>query len=441
MHCRTQNAGTRSLCEILGLAVVCVIGGSTRLAADPINIIFTIDPSQSNEVITGSDNQYGTFSAQSAGSLQTTLSGNFVVAFDPSTDTPQTLQFGGTTGSRTNGFYQYGTSVPSATPFGTPANLAGTTTGGAVQFAVRNAVFNLFSAPISASSTNGLSETFTGNTVDFWVLSGGIDWQTPLGTVSNPWASTGGRTTAGTAVLSESAAGSGQWTLNLSGYFAGQYPNGVTMNNFSSGNLTFTTSAIATAQYSVTGPNSNLSSVSTPTSTPVSAQALGGAGTTDGVTGTFNPGATGGNFSVQQVPGLSSLSNAAVTAAQSNPEFLLSTSNQSIGAPQIWSVQYDGSLNGTMATLVFDYDPSLLPAGTDQSQLGIWHYDENLGQWVFGGTVDVADHTITFVTGSFSPFELGLQTPEPSTFVLAAAGLSLLAFFRRRVHSPSASIE
>ncbi len=101
-----------------------------------------------------------------------------------------------------------------------------------------------------------------------------------------------------------------------------------------------------------------------------------------------------------------------------NPIFAASTADLSVH-PQIWDVEYTGLQKGQDATLVFHYDPSLLPAGTDQSQLGIWHFNTTANAWQFGGTVNTTDHTITFVTGSFSPFELGVKTvPEPATIVL-----------------------
>ena len=97
-------------------------------------------------------------------------------------------------------------------------------------------------------------------------------------------------------------------------------------------------------------------------------------------------------------------------------------------------MQYSGFLNDTTVELVFHYDPSLLPVGTDESQLGIWHFNTTLGVWQFGGTVNTADHTITYTTDSFSPFELGIATvPEPSTLVLGGLGLAVLCCLSRRV--------
>jgi hypothetical protein len=134
------------------------------------------------------------------------------------------------------------------------------------------------------------------------------------------------------------------------------------------------------------------------------------------------------------------LTQAAVTAGQNNPVFALSTSDTSIGAPQIWTVQFTGNLDGGTATLTFDFDPSTIPAGTPLTDLGIWHFDDNpadatYGHWVFlTGPINVYSgyDTITITTNSFSPFELGerpLTTPEPSTIALAIAGLVPLACF------------
>src|SRR6185295_8381305 len=101
----------------------------------------------------------------------------------------------------------------------------------------------------------------------------------------------------------------------------------------------------------------------------------------------------------------------------------------------IWNVNYGGSLNGGTATLVFHYDPTLLPSGVAESDLVIWHFNSVNGQWEHGGTVNTLDNTITYVTASFSPFELGTAlVPEPSSMALAALGGIALAgwAWRRR---------
>ena len=90
-------------------------------------------------------------------------------------------------------------------------------------------------------------------------------------------------------------------------------------------------------------------------------------------------------------------------------------------------VDFDGVLApGSTVELVFAYDETLLPPGTDESLLGIWHFNSNINDWEFGGTVDTVENTVTYVTDNFSPFQLGL-VPEPSTLALAAFGFIALA--------------
>jgi hypothetical protein len=417
---------------VLGLTLV-----SSAAIASPIDIVFTIDPAQSTVAWSGTDNTYGAYTAQPGGTLSTPVSGNFVLAFDPTTDNPATIQFVGNNPGNNNAYYQASNSDANAVPVGGPANLAGTTSGGQVQFALQNLIFSLNSGTINAATTSGLTETFSATSstppTGYTVTSGGIVFQTPHGVTgsSTDYVGSTGNLTTGTFALSETAPGSGQWTLGIHGTVTYTYNDGTT-----TGTLTATGNQFATASYSannqtsVSSAPSGTETVTVPGNTP-----------TSGVTATLPQGTTAGTISVQQVPGITSLTQAAVTAGENNPVFALSTSNTSIGAPQIWTVQFTGSLNGGTATLVFDFDPSTIPSGTPLADLGIWHFNESLGQWQFlTGPINVYSgyDTITITTSSFSPFELGerpLTTPEPSTFVLAAAGLMPLGCFfalRRR---------
>ncbi len=398
--------------------------------ASPIDVIFTIDPTQSTATWSGTDNTYGAFSAQTPGSLSTSVSGNYVVAFDPSTDNPTSIQFVGNNANNNNAYYQLA------------GNLNGTTAGNTVQFSIQNLIYSLNSGPIAAATTAGLTETFSGtdatSPTGYTVTSGGAVFTTPNGTAGNStnYVGSTGNLTTGTITLSESAPGSGKWTLGFNGTVTYTYDTHEAGYG-TGGVFTAAGNVVSTANYSV----NNQSSVSSAPSGPETVTVPGNS-PNSAVTATLPTGTTAGTLSVQQVPGITSLTQAAVTAGQNNSVFALSTSNTSIGAPQIWTVQFTGSLGNGLTTLTFDFDPLTIPAGTPLSSLGVWHFDDNpadatYDQWVFlTGPIGVYDgyDTITVTTSSFSPFELGtdVNTPEPSTIVLAAMGLLPLACPCRR---------
>jgi hypothetical protein len=221
--------------------------------------------------------------------------------------------------------------------------------------------------------------------------------------------------TGGTWTISESSPGSGDWTLTFSGYY--DYGD-------ISASFTASGSVVSTAHFSA----ANLADVQ-PEDTQ--AEALGGSDEVGGVSAEFSQETSGGTFSVQQVPNESALSQAAVAAAEVNPIFALSTDTLSAN-PQIWNVDFSGDLGGASVTLTFHYDPTLLPVGLDELTLGIWHFNSNTNEWDFGGTVDPDADTIAYTTDNFSPFQLGVNVPEPSTLLLAAAGLAVIAGIGRR---------
>jgi hypothetical protein len=414
--------------------------GAPRVAdAGPVNVIFTIDSTQSTETWSGTDNTYGAFSAQQPGSLSTSTSGNFVLSFDPTTDNPASIQFVGNNANNNNAFYQLANGIQNANPGNQPANLAGTTSGGQVQFALQNLIFSLNSAAIPVSTTAGLTETFSATNpsapTSYTVTSGGALFQTPGGVTgsSTDYVGSTGAVTAGTWTLSETAAGSGQWKLAIDGSVTYTYNNGTT-----TGTLTATGALVGTATYSA----ANIQNVGAGSQTVT----VTGNQPDAAVTATLPSTSTGGTITVQQVPGITSLTQAAVTAGENNPVFALSTSSADIGAPQIWQVNYSGSLDGGLATLTFDFDPTTLPAGTSLSDLGIWHYNSALDEWDFltGPVVDsyatLGYDTITIQTSSFSPFDLGVAVavvPEPSALLLMCTGTLSLTFYalRRKRHA------
>jgi hypothetical protein len=367
--------------------------------------VFTIDPAQSAQDLSAVDtsavNPHGVYVPTFPGSMSTTLSGNFVVDFDPTTNTPTTLSFKGG-----QGYFRFDTSLSSHTvdnqltidftPVTWDFNGTVTKTGG------------VFPATQNTFTLLGGSLTRTIHTAQY-----------PNSSITTNFAG-GSPATPNGGYWTIAKSGTGDWTLALvDGLYQSSYGAYGT-----SGSMSHNVHAVATAYY---GPE-NAAAVPAAAS---GADALGGAGTTGGVSINFNNATTGGTFSVQQLPNQTSLDQTAIAAAQANPVFALSTSTLST-APQIWTVDYTGSI-GTAATLTFAYDPSLLPAGFDESTLGIWHFNKLSGQWEFGGTVNTLAHTITFQTTSFSPFQLGVMVPEPSSVALAGCGLlGLLGYAWRR---------
>jgi hypothetical protein len=86
---------------------------------------------------------------------------------------------------------------------------------------------------------------------------------------------------------------------------------------------------------------------------------------------------------------------------------------------QLWEVDFTGALGGS-AVLVFRYDDALLPVGSDELDLRIYHFTPNaqgIKRWQLaggtGGTVDPVANTITVSTSVFSPFAVGIE-PECS---------------------------
>jgi hypothetical protein len=97
-------------------------------------------------------------------------------------------------------------------------------------------------------------------------------------------------------------------------------------------------------------------------------------------------------------------------------------------AVQFWDLHFTGTFTGD-ATVTLHFDPTLI-GGANPSSLVIWHYTNGGWNPVANETVDPIADTITFTTSSFSPFILGV--PEPSSIVLAGAGLVRLSIFARR---------
>ncbi len=393
---------------------------SVSNAASGAEIVFTIDPGQSTIAWGGTSYFTGPkpFIPQSPGSLSTPISGHFLVDFDPTTSAPSSLSF-----VPGHGYFQAATPYTASPGVGSmgppaPANVAGTTTDG-ILFAVRNLSWDLYS-PTAQSLSGG---SYAGNQTWFTVLSGGMD--SVAG--SENYSGNQDNLSGGQWTLSES---NGTWTL--AGSLVYNY------GDTSSAEFAVATNVVSTAYFA---PNNLVENVPSQVGAtePIVVQTLGSeSGTTGGVAITLpplppdSPSAGVTSVEVQAIPDLTGVSQAAIEAAQLNSVFAASLESVAEGGPQnlqIWNVHPSGFINGTQATLVFNYDPNLF-TGIDQSKLGIWHFNKIGNFWEFGGSVDVANHTITYTTTSFSEFVAGV--PEPSSMTLAGAGLAALAFITLR---------
>jgi hypothetical protein len=372
-------------------------------------IIFTVDNTQSTFDFTATLASFGggPFIEQSPGSSSAPISGHFLVDFDSSTPTPSSLSF-----IDGHGYVRAESphlALPGIGGSGTPAlaNLAlkSTPPFDGILVAIRNLAWD-FDSPSPISRTAGV---YAGNQTRFTFLSGDL-----VSNAVGPADLTGNQEQFddGNWTLSES---NGQWSLSASVFWTDPDDDAQS---------TVTMNVVSTAAFGA----ANIAQVATGAT---QTEALGGSSMTGGVSAEFSAPTSGGTFTVQQIPNATGLSQLAVEAAEANPIFALSTASLSAD-PQIWNVNYTGTLNGT-ATLVFNYDPSLLPVGFDPLTLGIWHFSSLTNQWDFGGTVDPFAHTITYVADSFSPFMLGTVVPEPPSVILAAVAiLSLMWPLGRR---------
>jgi hypothetical protein len=85
---------------------------------------------------------------------------------------------------------------------------------------------------------------------------------------------------------------------------------------------------------------------------------------------------------------------------------------------QLWDVSFSGTYTGAI-TVNFGFDPSLLPAGFDETELAVYHFSG--GAWAkLPGTVDQLAHSIAVNTTTLGVFALGAASLTNHT--IAASG-------------------
>lgn len=87
---------------------------------------------------------------------------------------------------------------------------------------------------------------------------------------------------------------------------------------------------------------------------------------------------------------------------------------------QMWNLTFSGSFDGTAQVTLY-YNHNALPGA--EANLAILHYNSNTLAWepIAGAVVDAVNHTISFVTTSFSPFILTVAASANHT-ITASAG-------------------
>ena len=240
---------------LVAVALVAIVLLPSIAAADTENVVFTIDPSQSTLQYSTVAGIYGDYPPQSPGSDTSSVSGHFLVSFDPTNDTPTSIRFVGG-----DGYYQQES----------PMTLIGDTHGGAlppVAIAYNNLSFD-FNSPVLA----GTGGVFPATTSTFTLLSGVLSENfSGSGEFFNETGYTD-HITAGKWTLAETGgAGSGVWSLSIAGHYT--EPAGIGPR---SSTETFTLNAVSTAHFGT-------SNVTTVAPTATQASVLGGSSTPGGV--------------------------------------------------------------------------------------------------------------------------------------------------------------
>jgi hypothetical protein len=145
---------------------------------------------------------------------------------------------------------------------------------------------------------------------------------------------------------------------------------------------------------------------------------MGGADQPGGVTAAAQGLVAEGTFVAQQI-GLNGLPTGALEAAMSVPDLAFTLDLADYTNP-IWNLHFSGQAGAFEVTLNYaEYTDPIF----SKSRLVLYHYNDS-GTWerVAGQILDTHLNTVRYTNPEFSPFLLAVSVPEPSAFLLAAAG-------------------
>ncbi len=107
------------------------------------------------------------------------------------------------------------------------------------------------------------------------------------------------------------------------------------------------------------------------------------------------------------------------------------------GPAQVWKVQFSGVFAGNV-NLKFAYDPTVLPAGFDETMLVLYEFSDGVWQSL-ASTVDTVLHTISVTTTNLSAFALGVEPLVSYTVSASVAPANSGTIFGGGMYASSAN--
>jgi len=402
---------------LLTLAIAIYV---TPAVAAPVEVILQVDPLPAVAMTIYGDLGGHVIQEQIPGGLQSTISGNVRVRFDPAN--PNSIEFlsAGSHLDLSNGSLF-------ALPGLTPANFAGVTPAGTM-FGIHDASLKLSSGPLTMTPS-GTSHTFPSNNIGADFVRGRYrSTSSPTNVDLGRFASLSGNSFGidGSFTWFPTATGDNLFVILPIQY---QYQP---LGPSSSDQINFVSQVRMFASFSI----DNVADVGAEGGT---VEVLGGASVPGGVSATITDVTEPGSFTAQQI-GLEGLPAGALEQAHSVSDLAYSLSLADYTNP-CFVFEFTGKASAFEITLnCAEYTN---PGFSYEDRLVLYHYNHT-GAWekVAGQILNTQLNTIKFTSTDLSPFMLAISIPEPSSLFLAALGLVGFAAWgwrRKRFTSASAA--